>query len=366
MKNRVIAAMSGGVDSSVTAALLVEQGYDVIGLTMHLWDFEKCGGNVYKESGCCSMDSIDRARKVCHQLNIPHYVINFKSEFEEEVISDFIEQYFAGKTPNPCVICNTRLKWHHLLRKGESLGAEYIATGHYARKVFNEQNGCFELHKGVDEKKDQSYALWGLTQEMLRKTIFPAGEMIKKDLRKYAKKRRLKSSETKESQEICFIPDDDYNRFLNEKVPGLVHKLKNGKILSSSGKELGEHKGYPFYTIGQRKGLGIAMGYPVYVKRINPENNTITVATDDELYTGSLTVQDINYINGESPAGSFDCVTKIRYNDDGTESTFMPDGEERAVIRFRSPVRAVTPGQSAVFYDGSKVIGGGIIEKEGE
>jgi len=356
----VAVAMSGGVDSSLAAILLKEAGFDVVGLTMHLWDYAGSGGGG-TERGCCDLSAIDGARRVAFEAGIPHYTVDLRDEFERLIVGDFIDEYLAGRTPNPCVRCNTFMKWEVLRRKARAIGCGLIATGHYAR-VARHGDGTFSLLAGVDPKKDQSYFLWGLDTEKLAGTIFPLGAMTKDQTRMEARKRNLATSRRRDSQEICFIPDDDYGRFLLDRHDSsLPAPLTEGDILDASGNVAGKHRGAAFYTIGQRRGLGLAMGKPVYVTAIDIGNNTVTVGDESELMSDVMRVTGIVWTRGFPPGERFGCTVKIRFGGGGTSSEVAvePDG---AVVRFERPQRAVTPGQSAVFYDGERVLGGGIIE----
>ncbi len=353
--------MSGGVDSSVAAAVLKEDGYEVIGLTMKLWDYEDVGGKVDEESSCCSVDSINNARQVCDEIGIPHYTVNFTDIFKKEIIRNFVGEYLKGRTPNPCVLCNVKIKWEALLRKGLEIGADYFSTGHYAQVEFEKDRKRYLLKKGRDKGKDQSYALWGLSQEALSKTILPVGKMSKSEVREFAEKRNLKTAQVKESQEICFIPDDDYHRFLHDWDSGV--EIREGEIIDKDGRVLGYHKGYPFYTIGQRKKLGIAVGRPIYVTRIEPETNRIYVGDEEDLYDIGFTAENVNMIAFDKLEKPVKALTKIRYNDDGAESTVLQTNDAEVKIIFDSPKKSITPGQSAVFYQDDAVIGGGVIKE---
>ncbi|MFQ5825088.1 MAG: tRNA 2-thiouridine(34) synthase MnmA [bacterium] len=371
IKNRetVVVAMSGGVDSSVAAALLHDRGYQVIGVTMNLWDYDRVGGNINQDSGCCSIDTIDDARSVCYTLGVPHYLVNFREQFEAEVTDNFISEYLKGRTPNPCVRCNTYIKWGVLLQKVQELSADKMATGHYARTTFDEKSGRFLLRRSKDRKKDQSYALWGIRQYGLARTLFPVGEFNKEEIRQVARNLGLRTAEKKESQEICFIPDNDYTRYLKKKRPNLESQLQGGEIFDQKGNHLGSHRGYPFYTIGQRKGLGIAIGQPIYVTEINAVNNYIIVGDNNDLRHIGLIADNMNWICIANLEEELEVEAKIRYNDPGASALVTPITKDRVKVSFKEPQRSVTPGQSVVFYQGDVVVGGGIIQsyiKQGE
>jgi len=352
--------MSGGVDSSVAAALLKEQGYDCIGITMSLY----CSTKASAQS-CCSMESAADAKKVADQLGIPHYVLNFRDQFKKEVIDNFIEEYKRGRTPNPCIRCNQFIKFEYLRQKAKELGAELIATGHYARiksEILNSKSEInskfqfpnYKLLKGKDKKKDQSYVLYMMNQESLAHTLFPLGEMTKEEVRKKAKKIGLPVHDKEESQEICFVEDDDYGRFLREKCPDAV---KPGKILDKNGKVVGQHDGIAFYTLGQRKGIGAHKAMPKYVVKIDPKTNTIIIGDQGDLLGKELIADQISYVSGRVPTKPLNITAKIRYNSSEAPAILYPDGK----VTFTEPQRAITPGQSVVFYRGEEVLGGGII-----
>jgi len=369
---KIVVAMSGGVDSSVAAALLKEQGHEVIGVTMNLACSSKAS-----DKGCCSISAANDAKKVAEALNIPHYTLNFKDDFKRLVIDNFIEEYKNGRTPNPCIRCNQFIKFDLLLKKAKELGADYIATGHYARvqpsipsspspsgrgggkaQELVGGEGCYRLFKGKDPKKDQAYVLYRMGQEVLSRTLFPLGEMTKGETRKLAKKYDLPVAEKPESQEICFVEDDDYGRFLREFVPEAV---KPGPILDKQGNILGMHGGIAFYTVGQRKGIGHHRGNPKYVVEIDKQNNTIIIGDDEDTLKNELLAEEVSFVSGETPAEPLEVTAKIRYNSPEAKAVVRLLGGSVVRINFEQPQRAVTPGQSVVFYKGEEVIGGGII-----
>ena len=357
---RVLVAMSGGIDSSVAAVMLHEQGYEVVGMTMKTWDYASSGGN-RKETGCCSLDSINDARNIAVQLGFPHYIIDIREEFGDFVINHFTDEYIAGRTPNPCVLCNTHIKWDALLRRADQLGCDFIATGHYAN--IREENGRYVISKGLDEHKDQSYALWGISQKSLSRTIFPLGGLRKTEIRQMALDRGFTELVNKpESYEICFIPDNDYRGFLKRRVEGLEERVAGGEFVLEDGTVVGKHEGYPFYTIGQRKGLGIALGFPAYVTRIEKDLNRVVLGNFDDLAKNAMTVGKLSMGKYADLIGKpIPTITKVRYNDPGTEAIIEQEGDKMKV-HFLRGVNAIAPGQAAVFYEGNDVVGGGWIE----
>jgi tRNA-specific 2-thiouridylase len=359
-KRRVLVAMSGGIDSSLAAVILHEAGYEVVGMTMKTWDYASSGGTK-KETGCCSLDSINDARQIAVSLGFPHYILDIREEFGDYVINHFTDEYLAGRTPNPCVLCNTHIKWDALLRRADKLGCEYIATGHYAR--LKHENGRYFVAKGVDEDKDQSYALWGVSQESLSRTILPLGELYKSQIRTMAIEKGFHELAKKsESYEICFVPDNDYRGFLKRRVPGLQEEVAGGEfVLESSGKVVGKHEGYPFYTIGQRKGLGITLGYPVFVTRIDKETNRVYLGESKGLLKNFMTVDKVSLMKyADLGDKKYETITKVRYNDEGTPGVlYQKNGLYH--VYFHEDVNAIAPGQAAVFYEGDDVIGGGWI-----
>ncbi len=357
-RGRVLVAMSGGIDSTVTAMLMHEEGYEVVGITMKTWDYASSGSSS-KETGCCSLDSINDARQVAVDMGFHHFIVDIREEFGDYVIDNFVDEYIAGRTPNPCVLCNTHIKWNALLKRADALDCEFIATGHYA--IIREHEGRRFVARAVDHQKDQSYVLWGLSQECLQRSRFPLGEMTKPEVRKIAFERGYEElSKKSESYEICFVPDNDYRGFLKRRVEGLEERVAGGHFVSTDGEILGEHQGYPFYTIGQRKGLGVAFGQPMFVTEIRPESNTVVLGTEDHLIRNNMKVGQVNPMKYAEIPDGLEAVTKIRYRDNGTFSTLRnQNGEVR--VEFHANVKGVAPGQSAVFYENDDVVGGGII-----
>jgi tRNA-specific 2-thiouridylase len=360
-KGKVLVAMSGGIDSSVCALLLQEQGYDVIGITMKTWDYSTSGSSK-KETGCCSLDSINDARMMAVEHNFPHYILDIREEFGSFIIDNFVDEYLAGRTPNPCVLCNTHIKWEALLKRADQLGCEFIATGHYAQ--IREENGRYLISKGLDESKDQSYVLWGLKQECLKRTLLPLGNYKKSEIKKMAIDRGYHELAAKsESYEICFVPDNDYRSFLKHKVDGLEEQVNGGEFILQDGTVVGKHKGYPFYTVGQRKGLEIAFGEPYFVLEIIPETNRVVLGKKEDLEKQTMLVRNYNLIKFDSIGAEKTFLTKIRYKDSGTIATVKSEGEKLRVL-FHKSVSGIAPGQSAVFYDENDLVGGGFIERE--
>ncbi|PIQ21123.1 MAG: tRNA 2-thiouridine(34) synthase MnmA [Cytophagales bacterium CG18_big_fil_WC_8_21_14_2_50_42_9] len=357
---RVLVAMSGGIDSSVAAVMLHEQGYEVIGMTMKTWDYASAGGSK-KETGCCSLDSINDARNIAVNLGFPHYIIDIREEFGDFVINHFTDEYIAGRTPNPCVLCNTHIKWDSLLRRADQLDCELIATGHYAN--IRQENERFVISKGLDINKDQSYALWGISQKSLSRTIFPLGGLRKTEIRQMALERGFHELVQKpESYEICFIPDNDYRGFLKRRVTNLEAEVAGGEFVMEDGTVVGKHEGYPFYTIGQRKGLGVALGFPAYVTRIEKEKNRVVLGNYDNLAKNGMQVGKLNMGKYAELLGRpTESITKVRYNDPGTPA-IIEQVNDKMLVQFNQGVHAIAPGQAAVFYEGNDVIGGGWIE----
>lgn len=353
---RVVVAMSGGVDSSVAAALLKEQGYEVVGIMLRLWS--EHGPGEERTNRCCTLEAVHDARRVADRLDIPFYLVNVEEPFRRLVVDPFIREYCAGRTPNPCIACNRHIRFQFLLQRALALGAEYLATGHYARVV--RRNGRYHLLRGVDRTKDQSYQLYMLGQEQLAHILLPLGEWTKAEVRQMARERGLPVAEKPESQEICFVADSDYRRFLRDWAPGA---FRPGPIVDRQGRVLGQHQGLPGYTIGQRKGLGIAAPEPLYVLEIDVERNRLVVGPARELGARGLLAEEVHYVQGKPPSGPCRITAKIRYQATDAPALLLPGEGRTARLTFDEPLRDITPGQAVVFYQGDEVLGGGTIAR---
>jgi len=358
-KKKVMLGMSGGVDSSVAAACLLEKGYDVIGVTMQIWP-DKDEERQKNEGGCCSLSAVDDARGVAHMLGIPYYVMNFKKVFEDKVIKYFINEYLEGRTPNPCIACNRHVKFNEMLNKAVSMGIDFIATGHYAKIEYDEGKKRYLLKKSITAAKDQTYALYTMTQEQLSRTLMPIGEYTKDHVRKMAEDMKLLVASKPDSQEICFVEDNDYGRFISENSNA---KIMPGNFVDTNGKVLGRHKGIVHYTVGQRKGLGIALGKPMFVLRIDVEKNNVVLGDEKEVFSDTLIASDLNFISIDKLEADMRVYAKIRYSAKEAPASIIPLEDGKVKVVFDTPQRAITPGQAVVFYDGDVVVGGGVIEK---
>lgn len=358
-KQRVVVAMSGGVDSSVTAALLLEQGYDVVGITMQIWQ----GETQEDETGvdCCSLKAVHDARSVADKLGIPFYVVNFENLFAQKVINYFTSEYLKGRTPNPCIMCNKYIKFEAFWQKAKALEADYIATGHYGIVKYDDERKRYLLFKGVDNTKDQSYALYTMSQEQLSYTMFPLGNYTKNEIRIKAREIGLNVADKADSQEICFVPDNDYKGFLTERISD--KEIKPGLFINTKGEIIGKHKGIINYTVGQRKGLGLALGYPAYVVAIDSKRNNVIIGSDEEVYQKGLIAKDNNFISIDQLDGPLEVQAKIRYSAKPASALITPENGQRVKVIFTNQQRAITPGQAVVYYQGDMVVGGGIIDE---
>ena len=362
----VAVAMSGGVDSSTVPALLQEQGRPVVGLTMQLWNqrrLPELQGDGPAQHRCCSLDDVYDAKAVAQHLKFPHYVVNFEAQFEERVVRPFVDQYLSGRTPIACTNCNTDVKFEPLLRMARQIGAERLATGHYARIRKNDQTGRWELLRARDESKDQSYFLWGLSQEQLSRSEFPLGELTKEEVRAVARRANLPVAEKPESMELCFVPNGNYVQFIQaySRESGISLRGGEGEIVTETGEVIGRHNGVHEFTIGQRKGLGFAVGKPLYVLSIDHKQNRVVVGDNDALRTTTFEIEDVNWVSCGTPEAPLHAFAKIRHKHEPAAATIEALGMNRARITFDAPQRAITPGQAAVFYDGDRVLGGGWI-----
>ena len=352
---KVMVGMSGGVDSSVAAKLLIDSGYDVTGVTLKLFD----GGDISEDfRTCCSLSDVEDARSVCYRLGIDHFVFNFKEAFRKKVINQFTESYLNGKTPNPCIECNRHIKFDKMLRRAEALGFDYIATGHYAERVYDYKTNRYILKRPKDRSKDQTYVLYGLTQYQLSKTLFPLGEYEKSDIRRIAEAAGLINSRKPDSQDICFVPDGDYASFIKKNTGA---EIKEGNFISADGDVIGRHKGIINYTIGQRRGIGISIGKPAYVTDKNALENTVTIGDESNLYKSEITAYDVNLISLDSISDEMRVTAKVRYSRNEQAAVVIPSGNGEVLVKFDEPQRAPASGQAVVFYDGDVVIGGGTI-----
>ena len=358
MKEKVLVAMSGGVDSSVTLLKIIEMGYEAIGVTMKLWEYSAVGGNNLQDNNCCAVSSINNAKLICEKMGVPHYTIDFTKSFKDKVVNNFVSEYLKGRTPNPCVRCNSFIKWDTFIEQANLLGAKYIATGHYAQ--IKTDNDNYTIEKGVDSKKDQAYVLWGISKKTLKRTILPLGDLTKEEVRNIAREHKLETAETPESMEICFIADNNYKRFINEYAKDKTEKIRDGKTLNDRGEVIGSNDGYINYTIGQRKGIGLTNPDPLYVKKIDANSNTIIVSEKKSLFKRKCKVSKINWLI-DMPTFPLNVDSQIRYNGYISKASIDSINQDY-IVSFDEPQLAITPGQSIVFYNNNQLLGGGIIE----
>ncbi len=371
IRETVAIAMSGGVDSSTVAGMLKSQGYSLVGLTMQLWNQRRLAGKAGMPEAvrgrCCSLDDVYDARRVAEKLDIPYYVVNYEEKFEQEVVRNFVDQYLKGETPVPCSLCNSTVKFEHLLTTARQIGARWLATGHYARVSFNAATGKWELRRAVDTAKDQTFFLWGLSQEQLAHTLFPLGEFSKPEVRTQAAEMGLAVASKKDSYEICFVPGNEYQTFLQAYLEEQGRSLPDsaGELVDSEGKVLATHSGIHHFTVGQRKGLGVATGNPLYVLQIHPSEKRVVVGGESQLYGSELTARDVSWVSGEAPNAAVRVQARIRNRHTPADAVAEPLSRGRIRVVFDEPQRAITPGQAVVLYDGELVLGGGWIEKPG-